>query len=63
MEHPYGVTWETSTYSMKSPVRKCVRIGAPETGSDRYLADSQNPEAGAFRFPAGELAALLHTAS
>lgn len=63
MEHPYGVTWEISSYSMQSPVRKCVRIGTPENSPTRYLGDSMNPGAGAFRFPAGELAALVRTAT
>lgn len=62
MDHPQNVRWETSSYSMKNPIRDCVRIGTPQAGTDRYLGDSQNPDAGALTLPAGELAALLRTA-
>ena len=63
MEHPSNVAWETASYSKVNPIRKCVRVGTPENSGTRYLADSQNPDAGAFKLPAGELVSLLRTAS
>lgn len=63
MEHPTHVEWRTSSRSMDNPIRKnCVRIGSPEGTGERFLGDSKDPDAGAFRLPAGELTALLRTA-
>ena len=56
---PEGVTWKTSLRSMTSPIRDCVEIGTPTTGSERYLGDSKTPEAGAIRLTGHEMMAFL----
>ena len=60
---PEGVTWQTSLRSMQNPIRDCVEVGTPATGSTRYLGDSKTPDAGAIKLNPGEMLAFLHAAS
>ncbi|MEV2279291.1 DUF397 domain-containing protein [Nocardiopsis sp. NPDC049922] len=65
MQAPPGTaTFRKSSYSVdQRKIRQCVEVGEVGGESTRYLRDSVNPDHGAFALSAGELAALLRTAT